>query len=115
MESLRDARCLPCRGGEPPLDKKEIDRLKPEIPEWEVIEVENIPRLQRVFKFKNFAQALDFTNKVGGLAEAEDHHPALTTEWGKVTVNWWTHKIRGLHRNDFIMSAKTDGLYSPGF
>jgi pterin-4a-carbinolamine dehydratase len=72
------------------------------------------PGLQRVFKFKNFAQALDFTNKVGDLAEAEDHHPALTTEWGKVTINWWTHKIRGLHRNDFIMAAKTDGLYSPG-
>jgi 4a-hydroxytetrahydrobiopterin dehydratase len=114
MESLRDARCVPCRGGEPPLDKKEIDRFKSEIPGWEVVEVENIPRLQRVFKFKNFAQALDFTNKVGDLAEAEDHHPALTTEWGKVTINWWTHKIRGLHRNDFIMAAKTDGLYSPG-
>jgi 4a-hydroxytetrahydrobiopterin dehydratase len=91
----------------------EIALLKPQVPDWEVVEVEGILRLQRVFKHKNFAQALSFTNKVGELAEAEDHHPALLTEWGKVTVTWWTHKIKGLHRNDFIMAAKTDELYNP--
>jgi 4a-hydroxytetrahydrobiopterin dehydratase len=84
--------------------------LHPSVPEWQVLEVDGIPRLQRTFKFKNFVQALDFTNKVGELAEAEDHHPALLTEWGKVTVAWWTHKIKGLHRNDFIMAAKTDSI-----
>jgi 4a-hydroxytetrahydrobiopterin dehydratase len=76
-----------------------------------LIERDGIPRLERVFKFKNFAQALAFTNQVGALAEAEDHHPAILTEWGKVTVSWWTHKIKGLHQNDFIMAARTDGLY----
>ena len=61
--------------------------------------------------FGNFVDALAFTNRVGQIAEEEDHHPALLTEWGKVTVSWWTHKIRGLHRNDLIMGAKTDELY----
>jgi 4a-hydroxytetrahydrobiopterin dehydratase len=81
------------------------------VPDWEVVEQAGVKRLERVFKFKNFAQALDFTNRVGTLAEAEDHHPALLTEWGKVTVTWWTHAIGGLHRNDFVMAAKTHDLY----
>ena len=68
-------------------------------------------QLTREFKFRDFAQALAFTDRVGALAEEEDHHPAILTEWGKVTVAWWTHKIRGLHRNDFVMAAKSDGLY----
>jgi 4a-hydroxytetrahydrobiopterin dehydratase len=65
----------------------------------------------RAFKFKNFTEALAFTDQVGEIAEEEGHHPALFTEWGKVTVRWWTHKIGGLHENDFIMAAKTDRLY----
>ena len=67
-----------------------------------------MPRLERVFKLSNFAEALDLTNRIGALAEAQKHHPAILTEWGKVTVWWWTHKIRGLHRNDVVMAAKTD-------
>ena len=70
-------------------------------------------RLRRVFSFDDFAQALEFTNRVGALAEEEGHHPALLTEWGRTTVTWWTHKIRGLHRNDFVMAAKTAVLYQP--
>jgi 4a-hydroxytetrahydrobiopterin dehydratase len=77
-----------------------------------VYEKDGIKRLERTFKFKNFVQALEFTNQVGGLAEEEGHHPALLTEWGRVTVTWWTHKIKGLHRNDFIMAAKTDKQYN---
>jgi 4a-hydroxytetrahydrobiopterin dehydratase len=84
----------------------------PQVPDWQVVEREGIQRLERVFTFRNFAQALAFTNRVGELAEAEGHHPALLTEWGRVTVTWWTHKIHGLHRNDFIMAPKTDKLYS---
>jgi 4a-hydroxytetrahydrobiopterin dehydratase len=84
--------------------------LRPQIPDWQVVERDGIPRLERVFKFPNFAAALAFTDRVGALAEAEGHHPALLTEWGRVTVTWWTHKIGGLHRNDFIMAAKTDRL-----
>jgi len=69
-------------------------------------------QLERTFKFRNFAQALAFTNQVGELAEQEDHHPMMVTEYGKVTVVWWTHKIGGLHRNDFVMAARTDELYA---
>ena len=70
-----------------------------------------IPKLDRLFKFKNFKDAIAFTDAVGEEAEKEGHHPRLTTEWGKVAVTWWTHKIRNLHRNDFIMAAKTDRIY----
>jgi len=88
----------------------EIEELKPQVANWDLMERDGIPRLERVFRFANFAEALDFTNRVGVLAEAEGHHPALVTEWGRVTVTWWTHKIQGLHRNDFVMAAKTDSL-----
>jgi 4a-hydroxytetrahydrobiopterin dehydratase len=111
LAKLTEMKCVPCRGGEPPLTKAEIEELKPQVPEWEIVEVENVPRLMRTFKFKNFARALAFTNQVGEIAEEEDHHPSLLTEWGKVTVTWWTHKINGLHQNDFIMASKTDALY----
>jgi 4a-hydroxytetrahydrobiopterin dehydratase len=110
VEELKNEGCVPCRGGEPPLSEEDIAKLKPHLPDWEVLHVDEIARLQRTFKFKNFAQALEFTNKVGALAEQQDHHPAILTEWGKVTVTWWTHKIKGLHRNDFIMAAKTDEI-----
>jgi 4a-hydroxytetrahydrobiopterin dehydratase len=108
MTELHQMKCVACRGDEPPLTDQEIRELKPELPEWEVIEVDGVPRLERVFKFKNFVEALDFTNQVGAIAEEEDHHPRIVTEWGKVEVHWWTHKIKGLHKNDFIMAAKTD-------
>jgi 4a-hydroxytetrahydrobiopterin dehydratase len=85
--------------------------LKPKVPEWQVVEQAGVKRLKRVFKFDDFAQALAFTNRVGEIAEEEGHHPVLVTEWGRVTVTWWTHKIGGLHQNDFIMAAKTDQLY----
>jgi len=89
---------------------EEIAELKPQIPEWDIVERDGIPRLERTYRFKNFAEALEFTNRVGALAEEEGHHPAILTEWGKVTVSWWTHKIKGLHRNDFIAAAKTDQI-----
>ena len=111
MDQLTQLKCTACRGGEPTVTDAEIAEFKPQVPEWKIIEVDGIKRLERVFKFKDFVSALSFTNKVGELAESEGHHPALLTEWGKVTVTWWTHKIRGLHRNDFIMAAKTDELY----
>jgi len=112
MEQLTQMVCTACRGGEPTVTDAEIAEFKPQVPEWQVVEIDGIKRLERVFKFKNFVDALAFTNKVGALAEAAGHHPALLTEWGKTTVTWWTHKIRGLHRTDFIMAAITDGVYS---
>lgn len=108
---LAQTRCVPCRGGEPPLGREEVERWRREVPEWTVRDCEGVPCLERVFRFRDFAQALRFTNRVGELAEEEGHHPAVLTEWGRVTVRWWTHKIRGLHLNDFVMAAKTDRLY----
>src|SRR5687768_16100393 len=110
MADLTSERCTACRRDAPTVTGAEIAALKPSIPEWELVERDGIPRLERVFRFGNFTEALAFTQRVGELAEAEGHHPAILTEWGRVTVTWWTHKIRGLHRNDFIMAAKTDAL-----
>jgi 4a-hydroxytetrahydrobiopterin dehydratase len=112
MSDLTQIKCVPCRGDEPTVTDAEMAEYMPQVSEWHIVEREGIKHLERTFKFKNFVQALAFTNKVGELAESEGHHPALLTEWGKVTVTWWTHKIRGLHRNDFAMAAKTDKLYS---
>ncbi len=111
MTELAHLKCTACRGDEPPLTDAQIAAWQPHVPDWQVVERDDIKRLERVFRFKTFAQALAFTNAVGALAEEEGHHPAILTEWGRVTVTWWTHKIRGLHRNDFIMAAKTDQLY----
>ena len=111
MTELREMKCVACRGGEPKLTESEISELQPQVAEWQVKEVNGMKRLERVFKFKNFAQALEFTNKIGAIAEEQDHHPLLITEYGRVTVDWWTHKIGGLHKNDFIMAAKSDYLY----
>jgi 4a-hydroxytetrahydrobiopterin dehydratase len=105
--------CIACRRGEPTVTDAEIAQFHPQIPDWKVVEVAGVRRLRRVFRFDDFGQSLAFTNRVGALAEREGHHPALLTEWGRTTVSWWTHKIKGLHRNDFIMAAKTDELYQP--
>jgi 4a-hydroxytetrahydrobiopterin dehydratase len=111
MINLAAGKCVACRAGEPTVTEDEISMLHPQIPEWQVKEVDGVKRLERVFKFKNFVQALEFTNKVGAIAEEENHHPLIVTEWGRVTVQFWTHKIGGLHKNDFIMAAKSDELY----
>ncbi len=110
-DSLVGMRCVACRGDEPTLTDEELAALLPQVPEWEVVEIDGVERLRRPFRFKDFATALRFTNQVGELAEGQGHHPALLTEWGRATVSWWTHKIRGLHRNDLIMAAKTDRLF----
>ncbi|MCH8125910.1 4a-hydroxytetrahydrobiopterin dehydratase [candidate division KSB1 bacterium] len=112
MQDLVQMKCVACQKGAPTVTEEEIAEIHPLVPKWEIVDRDNIKRLERMFKFDNFLQALLFTNKVGDLAEEEGHHPALLTEWGKVTITWWTHKIKGLHRNDFIMAAKTDKLYN---
>lgn len=108
MEQLHEARCIPCEGGVAPADDAEITGYLAQIQGWQVAEVNGVKHLTKRFTFADFARALAFTNRVGALAEQEGHHPALLTEWGKVTVTWWTHAIGGLHKNDFIMAAKTD-------
>ncbi len=111
MENLAAGKCVACRKGEPALGDAEIEDLYHQVPQWQISEVDGEKRLQRTFKFKDFAQALEFTNKIGAIAEEEDHHPRIVTEWGKVTLAWWTHVIGGLHKNDFIMAAKSDEIY----
>ena len=111
MSDLADSRCEACRKDAPRLTESDIAVYQLAVPGWTVVERQGIPRIEKVFKFQDFVEAMAFTNRVGEMAEAEDHHPAILTEWGTVTVTWWTHKIKGLHRNDFIAAAKTDLLY----
>ena len=110
MIELAQMKCVACRGGVPMLTEDEIAELQPNVPEWEVIEVDGVKRLERTFKLKNFIDAMALTNKIAMIAEKEDHHPLIVTEWGRVKIQWWTHAIKGLHKNDFIMAAKTDLL-----
>ena len=110
-ESLVQEQCIPCRVGGNQAQDCEIETLIKPLPQWKVESHNGIRQLVREYKFKNFRLALAFTNKVGEIAEQEKHHPGILTEWGKVTVTWWTHSVGGLHKNDFIMAAKTDALF----
>ena len=106
-ESLADKKCVPCRGGVPPLRGEELEKLWGDLPNWTVL---NEHHLQREFKFPDFKQALDFVNRVGELAEEQGHHPDILLAWGKVGITLWTHKIDGLTESDFIMASKIDRL-----
>ncbi|MDO4997136.1 MAG: 4a-hydroxytetrahydrobiopterin dehydratase [Neisseria sp.] len=110
MSELSKQACEACRADAPKVSDEELASLIKMIPEWQPIVVDGVLQLQREFKFKNFKLAMEFSNRLADLAEAEGHHPGILTEWGKVTVTWWSHSIKGLHRNDFIMAAKTDLL-----
>lgn len=110
-KELCDRTCVACRADAPKVTAEEIIAALVQLPEWELVQVDAVDQLKRVYKFKNFIDALKFTQSVGSLAEEFNHHPALLTEWGKVTVTWWTHKIKGLHENDLIMAAKTEQLF----
>ncbi|MGS2722453.1 4a-hydroxytetrahydrobiopterin dehydratase [Porticoccus sp. GXU_MW_L64] len=110
---LAQETCKPCRASSPQVSDLEVPALLAQLPDWQVLNINGINQLQRAFTFRNFANAMNFANQVGELAEAVNHHPALLVEWGKVTVNWWTHSIGGLHRNDFILAARTDELALP--
>jgi len=109
-ERLSDLHCVTVPRDTPHLTDAEIAELAPQAPKWEVSAPDGEARLERVFKLKNFQESMALAARIGEIAEAEDHHPALLVEWGKLTVTWWTHSIKGLHKNDFIMAAKTDQL-----
>lgn len=111
MDELTRLNCSPINSNSVQLSEIEIQELRKKLAGWSVCNKQNELRLEKVFKFKDFNQALAFTNKIAQQAEEEDHHPAILTEWAKVTVTWWTHKIKGLHLNDFIMATKTDRLF----
>jgi 4a-hydroxytetrahydrobiopterin dehydratase len=108
MTDLSAERCEACRPGAPSVSEAEARELLRQLAGWTIVERDGVRQLERVFTFPDFARALAFTDRVGALAEAEGHHPELLTEWGRVRVRWWTHTIRGLHRNDFVMAARTD-------
>jgi len=111
MTELSQQECEACRADAPKISDDDLKQLMPAIPDWAVIVVDDVMRLSREFKFKNFEQAMAFSNRVGDLAETANHHPAILTEWGRVTVTWWTHKIGGLHKNDLILAARTDEVH----
>jgi 4a-hydroxytetrahydrobiopterin dehydratase len=106
-EHLADKKCVPCRGGTPPLKGKELEKLHADVPKWTIT---NEHHIQREFRFPDFKQALEFVNRVGELAENEGHHPDILLAWGKVGITLWTHKIDGLTESDLIMAAKIDRL-----
>jgi len=110
MNNLSEQVCEVCCEGAPHLTNEEIQFLLPGIPGWQVLNVDGVRQLEKVFTFSNFVDALAFTNKLAQLAEDQGHHPAILLEWGSVGVRWWTHKISGVHRNDVIMAAKTDSM-----
>jgi 4a-hydroxytetrahydrobiopterin dehydratase len=106
-------KCVACRKDSPTVTDAEFAEFHRQVPDWEIVELDGIERRRRVFSLDDFAQALEVTKRVGERAEEGGHHPALLTEWGGTTVTWWTREIMGLHRNDFVMAAKTDELYQP--
>ena len=114
MNDLARRSCEACRAESPPATAAERAAYGKLIPDWEILERDGVPRLERAFRFDDFVSAMAFSNRVGEIAEEQGHHPAILTEWGRVTVAWWTHKIHNLHVNDFVMAAKTDGAFAPG-
>jgi 4a-hydroxytetrahydrobiopterin dehydratase len=106
MTDLASLECVPCKGGVPPLEGEELDRLLDALGgEWRVVDGHH---LQKDYRFKNFRDALDFTDRVGALAEEQRHHPDIALAWGKVGLTIWTHKIDGLTESDFVFAAKAD-------
>jgi 4a-hydroxytetrahydrobiopterin dehydratase len=108
MNALAEKQCVPCKGGVPPLKGQELVRLARELGGgWQVVEER---QLEKEYKFKDFREALGFTNKVGEMAEAQGHHPDIFLAWGKVKLTVWTHKVNGLTESDFVLAAKADTL-----
>jgi 4a-hydroxytetrahydrobiopterin dehydratase len=112
MSRLSEEGCVPCREGGAPLAESDQQQLRTDVPAWSIDRIDGMPRLVRVFKFDNFTRAMRFAVVVGRIADEQDHHPELIVSWGRVQVSWWTHAIGGLHRNDFVMAAKTDAIYA---
>ena len=106
--SLKESKCEACTIDAPLVSDSEAKVLLLELDGWVIESYSGINQLIKTYKFSNYAESLDFSNKVADLAESEDHHPKIVLEYGSVEVSWWSHKIKGLHKNDFICAAKTD-------
>ena len=109
MSDLASSACEACRIDAPTVSDNEASMLIKEIEGWDLIN-DGIKKLKKEFSFSNYSDSVDFSNKVADMADKEDHHPQIILEWGKVTVIWWSHKIKGLHKNDFICAAKTNKI-----
>jgi len=107
MSELASKTCIPCQGGIPPLKGENLKRLAEQLTGWAVVDEHH---LTKTYKLDDFVQALDITNRIGALAEEQNHHPDIYLTWGKVRVDIWTHKIDGLTESDFIFAAKCDRL-----
>ena len=105
---LNELKCEACTSDAKTLNESEQQSLLQELQNWEIVVREGIPQLEKTYRFKNFKLAWAFSDKVAALAEEEFHHPSILLEWGKVTVTWWSHSIKGLHSNDFICASKCD-------
>ena len=111
MSELKEKKCVPCEGGIPPLPDDDINKYESQAPGWEVFEESGMKKMKRDFEFKDFKEAMEFINKLAGIAEEQGHHPdILLHAWNKVRIIFYTHAIGGLHENDFIMAAKTNDL-----
>ncbi|MGE6606927.1 4a-hydroxytetrahydrobiopterin dehydratase [Halomonas sp. NPDC076908] len=108
MATLAEQTCQPCKRNASRLSPDEAKTLLKDVCEWQIVEHDGIMKLSRSFTFRDFSSALAFTQRVGNIAEQAGHHPVIVTEWGKATVTWWTHAIKGLHLNDFILAARTN-------
>ena len=106
--SLKESKCEACTIDAPLVSDSEAKVLLLELDGWVIESDSSINQLIKTYKFSNYAESLDFSNKVADLAESEDHHPKIVLEYGSVEISWWSHKIKGLHKNDFICAAKTD-------
>lgn len=111
MNTLNQQQCHACSADAEKLEPQQAQKLLIELPSWQIVEHAGVAQLRRRFKFANFVDALAFANRVGEMAEQQAHHPDLLIRWGCVEVCWWSHKLKGLHRNDFICAAKSDELY----
>jgi 4a-hydroxytetrahydrobiopterin dehydratase len=111
MAELAQMHCSPLKAGTATLTETEISRLTADLPGWQVFIKDGEPRLEKIYKFQDYPQAIAFANQVANAAIIEDHHPVILLEYGKVTVTWWSHIIHGLHQNDFIMAARTEQLF----
>jgi 4a-hydroxytetrahydrobiopterin dehydratase len=110
-EDLAEKKCVPCKGGTPALKGQDLERILQQVPEWKAVDGHHI---NRTFTFPDFKQALDFVDRVGGIAEEQGHHPDIYLTWGKVDITLWTHTIDGLTESDFIMAAKIDRALKQG-
>jgi 4a-hydroxytetrahydrobiopterin dehydratase len=113
MSDLAHAKCEACRSDSPHVTHDEVIEYMKQAPGWQITKEKDINQLTKTYIFKDWPESQGFANRVGDLAEAEGHHPSITIDWGRVTVRWWTHKIKGLHKNDFIMAAKCEELVRP--